>query len=76
MLRDTDLAVRTFLAKHGLKKGGLAKFVEAAVRCRVLDRTVAEANARNAKVPRAGLDTAIDKSVAVVRAERTAALKR
>jgi hypothetical protein len=74
--KDTDVAVRTFLAQRGLKKGDLAKFVEEAVRWRVLDQTVAETKARNAKVRRATLEAAIGKAVASVRAERTAASKR
>jgi hypothetical protein len=74
--KDTDVAVRTFLAQRGLKKGDLAKFVEEAVRWRVLDQTVTETKARNAKVRRATLETAIGKAVAAVRAERAAASKR
>src|SRR6185437_9620675 len=38
--KETDVAVRTFLAQRGMKKGDLAKFVEEAVRWRVLDQTV------------------------------------
>lgn len=41
--RDTDLAVRTFLAQTGFKKGDLSRFVEDAVRWRVLDQTMQEA---------------------------------
>lgn len=40
--KDTDVAVRMFLAQRGMKKGDLAKFIEEAVRWRVLDQTVAE----------------------------------
>jgi hypothetical protein len=30
--RETDLALRTFLGAHGMKKGDLSKFIEQAVR--------------------------------------------
>jgi hypothetical protein len=49
--KDTDIAVRTFLAQRGSKKGDLAKFIEEAVRWRVFDLTVAETKARNAATP-------------------------
>jgi hypothetical protein len=51
--KDTDVAVRTFLAQRGMKKGDLAKSIEEAMRWRVLDRTVAKTKARNAKAPMA-----------------------
>lgn len=74
--RDTDVAVRTFLARRGMKKGDLAKFVEEAVRWRVLDQTVAQTKARNAKTPVADIEAAIDEALHVVRTERFAARRR
>jgi hypothetical protein len=47
--KDTDVAVRSFLARRGMRKGDLAKFVEEAVRWRVLDQTLAQTKARNVK---------------------------
>lgn len=41
--KDTDIAVRTWLAQRGLKKGDLSKFIEDAVRWRVFDQTLSEA---------------------------------
>lgn len=41
--RETDIAVRSFLARTGFKKGDLSNFVEQAVRWRVFDQTVQEA---------------------------------
>ena len=70
--KDTDVAVRTFLAQRGMKKGDLAKFIEEAVRWRVLDRTVAETKARNAKASVAEIESAIDEALKTVRAERSA----
>lgn len=71
--RDTDVAVRTFLAQRGMKKGDLARFVEEAVRWRVLDQTVAQTKARNAKAPVGEIEAAIDEALHMVRAERFAA---
>jgi hypothetical protein len=41
--KDTDLSLRTFLAGRGTKKGDISKFVEEAVRWRILDETINEA---------------------------------
>ncbi|RYE51688.1 MAG: hypothetical protein EOP21_00740, partial [Hyphomicrobiales bacterium] len=37
--KQTDIAVRTLLAQRGLKKGDLSKFIEDAVKWRVLEQT-------------------------------------
>ena len=68
--KDTDISLRTFLAQQGMRKGDLSKFVEEAVRWRVLDRVVAETKAKNAHVPAAELEAAIDEAVHTIRAER------
>ena len=68
--RDTDIAVRTYLARHGARKGDLTKFVEEAVRWRVFDQTVSEVKARNASVPAEEIEAEIDEALAAVRAER------
>ena len=68
--KETDASLRTFLAQQGLPKDGLSKFVEEAVRWRVLDRTVQKVKANNADVPQAELDAAIDEALEAVRAER------
>jgi hypothetical protein len=70
--KETDIAVRSHLARRGMKKGDLTKFIEEAVRWRVLDQTVAEVKARNAGVPQEEIDAAIDEALAAVRAERFA----
>ena len=74
--KDTDVAVRTFLAQRGMKKGDLAKFIEEAVRWRVFDATVAETKARNAGVPDEEIDAAIEEALATVRAERFGSRRR
>lgn len=68
--RETDVSLRTFLAQHGMRKGDLSKFVEEAVRWRVLDRVVSEVKEKNAHVPAEELESLIDEAVQVVRAER------
>ena len=67
--KDTDIAVRSFLAQRGMKKGDLSKFIEEAVKWRVLDRTIAEARSKFADVAPEELETLIDEAVAAVRKE-------
>lgn len=61
--RETDIAVRSFLAQRGLKKGDLSKFIEEAVRWRVLDQTIADARGRLADLPADALQDLIDEAV-------------
>jgi hypothetical protein len=68
--KETDIALRTFLGKRGLKKGDLSRFVEDAVRWQVFRRTVQDARARNAGVPAKELNAAVEDALAAVRAER------
>jgi len=65
--KETDIAVRSFLAQRGLKKGDLSKFIEEAVKWRVFDRTLAEVRGKFADVPPAELESLIDEAVASVR---------
>jgi hypothetical protein len=65
--KDTDIAVRSFLAQRGMKKGDLSKFIEDAVRWRVLDQTVVEARSKFADMPPEELDALIDEAVAGTR---------
>jgi len=74
--RETDTALRSYLARQGTKKGDLSKFVEEAVRWRVLDRVASEVKARNTGVPARKIQAAIDEVLAEVRAERFAAAAR
>ena len=68
--KETDVTLRSYLAQHGMKKGDLSRFIEEAVRWRVLDRTVGEVKARNAGVSPRRLAAAIDEALARVRAQR------
>jgi hypothetical protein len=66
--KDTDISVRSFLAERGMKKGDLSKFIEDAVKWRMLDRTMAEARSRFADMTPEALDSLIDDAVAATRA--------
>jgi hypothetical protein len=66
--KDTDLTLRTFLGAQGAKKGDLSKFIEEAVRRRVLQCTIQDIRARNADGDPE--ETFIDEAVAEVRDER------
>ncbi len=68
--KDTDAAVRDFLAQRGLEKGDLDKFVEDTVRWRVFNVTVADVKAHNEGVPVEDIEAAIDEALEAVRAER------
>jgi len=67
--RDTDIALRSYLAQRGLRKGELSKFVERAVRKEVLAQTAAALKARNQDVPYARLQGIIDEAVAQIRSQ-------
>jgi hypothetical protein len=66
--RETDVALRTFLAQRGLKKGDLSKFVEDAVRWQVLNRTIEGVRERNAGASADEVETAVEEALAAVRA--------
>jgi hypothetical protein len=66
--RETDISVRTFLAQRGMKKGDLSKFIEDAVKWRVLDQTMAEARGGFADMPEEALESLIDEAVTATRA--------
>lgn len=71
--RDTDIAVRSFLAQRGMKKGDLSKFIEEAVKWRVFDQTLAEVRDKFADVPAEELELLIDEAVAAVRKDKLSA---
>ena len=65
--KDTDIAVRSYLAKRGMKKGDLSKFIEEAVKWRVFDQTLAEVRGKFADVSPDELEALISEAVASVR---------
>ena len=66
----TDRAVRTFLARTGGRKGDLSRFVDEAVRRRVLDLTVCAIKDRNARYDQQEILDLIDEEVNAARADR------
>lgn len=67
--KDTDIAVRSYLAEHGGKKGDLSKFIERAVQKEVLRATIQDIQDRNAHIPGEELQQLIDEACAEVHAE-------
>ena len=61
--RDTDIAVRTFLAQRGQKKGDLSKFIEEAVKWRVFEQTLADTRERFSDVDAETLQALVDEAV-------------
>jgi hypothetical protein len=68
--KDTDVTLRTFLARYGLKKGDLSKFVEEAVQWRLLKLNMTEARARNAHLSAEEIQDAVTQALDEVRADR------
>lgn len=65
--KETDIALRSFLAQRGLKKGDLSKFIEEAVKWRVFDQTLAEARAKFTDIPPDELEAIISEAVGAAR---------
>lgn len=65
--KNTDIALRTFLAQHGMKKGDLSRFVEEAVKWRVLDKTITELRGRFVDIPPGELQEIIDEATQSIR---------
>ncbi|MDE2755811.1 MAG: hypothetical protein OXU26_09040 [Acidobacteriota bacterium] len=67
----TDRAVRTYLARTGGKKGDLSRFVDEAVRRRLLDFTVRQVKDRNARYGQQEILDLIGEEVDAARAGRS-----
>jgi hypothetical protein len=67
--KETDIALRSYLAERGGKKGDLSKFIERAVRKEVLRATVRDIQERNADLPGHEVQALLDEACAAVRAE-------
>jgi hypothetical protein len=65
--KETDIAVRSFLAQRGMKKGDLSKFIEDAVKWRVFEQTVAEAHGKFADLSAGEAEALINEAVAAAR---------
>lgn len=67
--KETDIAVRSLLAQRGMKKGDLSRFIEDAVKWRVLDQTLVEARAAFEDLRPDEMQSLIDEATDVVRSE-------
>ena len=65
---QTDIDLRTYLAQRGMKKGDLSKFIEDAVKWRLLDLTLNEVRAGFSDLDEAEMDSLISEAVAAARA--------
>ena len=65
---QTDIDLRTYLAQRGMKKGDLSKFIEDAVKWRLLDLTLNEARAGFSDLDEDEMDSLISEAVAAARA--------
>ena len=66
---QTNIAVRSFLALKGFKKGDLSSFVEEAVRWRVFDQTMTEARSGFDDLQVDEAQNMLEEALADVRAE-------
>lgn len=66
---QTNIAVRSFLAQRGSKKGDLSSFVEEAVRWRVFDQTINQARAGFDDTKPGEASNMLEEALAHVRAE-------
>ena len=74
--KDTDISVRSFLAQRGIKKGDLSKFIEDAVKWRILDQAMAEAQDKFSDLAPDELNNLLDEAVAAARGPRHPMLSR
>lgn len=64
--RGTDKALRQFLASQGGgRKGDLSRFVEDAVRARILELAAEQAKEQNAGISQETIGEAIDEALAI-----------
>jgi chemotaxis regulatin CheY-phosphate phosphatase CheZ len=65
--RETDAAVRKLLLQRGMKRGDLSRFIEDAVKWRVLDQSMAEARDRFADLSREEIEALIEEATTAAR---------
>ena len=68
--RETDLTLRRYLGTQGMKKGDLSRFVEEAIRRRILDRTVEGLRQDNEDLPADEIEALLKENLDAVRAGR------
>ena len=60
---ETDRALRSFLARRGMRKGDISNFVEEAVQARLFELTVQQAKDRNRDYPEDEILSAIEEAL-------------
>lgn len=67
---DTDRSVRLHLASRGGKKGDLSRFIEDAVRERIMDEAIAEAKAAAAHMTEQEVAHLVEEALTWARTQR------
>lgn len=67
--KETDIALRRFLAERGMKKGDLSKFIVDAVKWRVFEQTAAEIREKFSDFSPEELQDLADEATEAVRME-------
>jgi hypothetical protein len=62
--KETDRALRSYLARRGTKKGDLSRFVEEAVQARLFELTVEDVKGRNRQFAQNSILEAVDEALA------------
>jgi Ribbon-helix-helix domain len=65
--RQTDIDLRTHLAQRGMKKGDLSKFVEQAVKWRLIRQTMTDVQKRFSHMSSEEIDALVAEAVAWAR---------
>ena len=68
---EVDLSLRRHLGARGMRKGDLSKFIEEAVRWKLLDETVQKMKARNKGKSHRQIASQVDQALTEVRSKRT-----
>jgi hypothetical protein len=74
--KETDIVVRSLLARRGLKKGDLSKFIEDAVNWRVFDQTLGKVRSKFSDMTPDALEDLIAEACASARKETLRKLKK
>jgi hypothetical protein len=61
---ETDRALRSYLGRRGTKKGDISRFVEEAVKARLLEPTVEDVKKSSRSTPQEDILAAIDEALA------------
>jgi len=67
---EVDLSLRRHLGARGMRKGDLSKFIEEAVRWRLLDETVQKIKSRSKSKPPKAIKARVDQALTESRTNR------